>query len=53
MNYSLYRQTFIDEETGCCVDNYRVSIRRRWNYENNVAAIVTYISSGNYFYYIL
>lgn len=38
----------LDEETGCCVDNYRVSIRRRWNYENNVAAIVTYISSGTF-----
>lgn len=42
-----HNSRFEYEETGCCVDNYRVSIRRRWNYENNVAAIVTYISSGS------
>lgn len=35
-----------DEETGRCVSGFRVSIRRRWNYENNVSAIVCYVSAG-------
>lgn len=37
---------FSDEETGCSVGNYTVSSRRRWNYENNCAAIVCYVSTG-------
>lgn len=36
----------IDEETGCSVGDYRVSSRRRWNYENNCASIVCYVSTG-------
>lgn len=35
---------FLDEETGKCVDDYTISIRRRWNYENNVAAIVCHLA---------
>lgn len=38
---------FPDEETGCTVANqYLISIRRRWNYENNCAAIICYVSTG-------
>lgn len=37
-----------DEETGRCVGNFKVAIRRRWNYENNVAEIVCYLSAGKY-----
>lgn len=36
----------LDEETGCSVGDYTVSSRRRWNYENNCAAIVCYVSTG-------
>ncbi|OAD60574.1 ATP-binding domain-containing protein 4 [Eufriesea mexicana] len=35
------------EETGKCVSNFKVAIRRRWNYENNVSAIVCYMSTGS------
>lgn len=35
-----------DEETGCSVGDYTVQSRRRWNYENNCAAIVCYVSTG-------
>ncbi|XP_012275518.1 diphthine--ammonia ligase isoform X2 [Orussus abietinus] len=35
------------EETGRCVGNYKVAIRRRWNYENTVSAIVCYLSTGS------
>lgn len=35
-----------DEETGCSVGDFTVSSRRRWNYENNCAAIVCYVSTG-------
>lgn len=38
--------TCLDEETGCSVGDYTVSSRRRWNYENNCAAIVCYVSTG-------
>lgn len=38
--------TYLDEETGCSVGDYTVSSRRRWNYENNCAAIVCYVSTG-------
>ena len=37
----------VDEETGCSISDYTISIRRRWNYENNCAAIVCYVSTGN------
>ncbi|XP_073979888.1 uncharacterized protein isoform X2 [Rhodnius prolixus] len=33
------------EETGCVVGENRVSIRRRWNYENTVSAVVCYVST--------
>ncbi|XP_063978343.1 uncharacterized protein LOC135163095 [Diachasmimorpha longicaudata] len=33
------------EETGRCVGNFKVAIRRRWNYENDVSAIVCYLST--------
>lgn len=36
----------LDEETGCSIGDYTVSSRRRWNYENNCAAIVCYVSTG-------
>lgn len=35
-----------DEETGCTLENLTISIRRRWNYENNTAAIVCNVSSA-------
>ncbi|KAL7291284.1 hypothetical protein TKK_0014889 [Trichogramma kaykai] len=35
------------EETGKCVGSFKVAIRRRWNYENNVSAIVCYLSTGS------
>lgn len=28
--------------------NFRIAIRRRWNYENNVSAIVCYMSTGKF-----
>lgn len=37
---------FSDEETGCSVGDFTVSSRRRYNYENNCAAIVCYVSTG-------
>lgn len=39
-------QNLTDEETGCSVGDFTVSSRRRWNYENNCAAIVCYVSTG-------
>jgi hypothetical protein len=41
-----------DEETGFCINGFRVSIRRRWNYENNVSAVVCYVSTGKNIYNI-
>lgn len=38
---------FLDEETGKCVDSYSISIYRRWNYENNIAAIVCHVENGH------
>ncbi|XP_046665035.1 diphthine--ammonia ligase [Homalodisca vitripennis] len=35
------------EETGCVVGDCRVSLRRRWNYENSVAAVVCNVASGS------
>lgn len=35
-----------DEETGCVVGENRVSLKRRWNYDNTVSAIVCNISAG-------
>lgn len=39
--------SFDYEETGCNVNEYKVAIRRRWNYENTVAAIVCYVATGS------
>ncbi|KAF6204719.1 hypothetical protein GE061_018880 [Apolygus lucorum] len=33
------------EETGCVVGDNRVSLKRRWNYDNTVSAIVCYVST--------
>ncbi|KAH8273471.1 hypothetical protein KR018_002962 [Drosophila ironensis] len=41
-----HNDRFDYEETGCSVGEYTISIRRRWNYENNCAAIVCYVSTG-------
>ncbi|XP_050328475.1 uncharacterized protein LOC126758296 [Bactrocera neohumeralis] len=41
-----HNDRFEYEETGCSVSDYTISIRRRWNYENNCAAIVCYVSTG-------
>ncbi|CRK99013.1 CLUMA_CG012131, isoform A [Clunio marinus] len=42
-----HNNKFEYEETGCSVGNqYVISIRRRWNYENNCAAIICYVSTG-------
>ncbi|XP_054259773.1 uncharacterized protein LOC128984473 isoform X2 [Macrosteles quadrilineatus] len=35
------------EETGCVIGDCRVSLRRRWNYDNTVAAVVCNVSSGS------
>lgn len=36
---------FLDEETGKCIDDWSICIFRRWNYENNIAAIVCQIEN--------
>ncbi|XP_055380431.1 uncharacterized protein LOC129611354 [Condylostylus longicornis] len=41
-----HNDRFEYEETGCSIGEYTISIRRRWNYENNCAAIVCYVSTG-------
>lgn len=33
----------LDEETGKCIDDWSISIYRRWNYENNIAAIICHL----------
>ncbi|XP_018564791.1 diphthine--ammonia ligase [Anoplophora glabripennis] len=35
-----YNNQFEYEERGKCVDNFFISIYRRWNYDNNIAAIL-------------
>ncbi|KAE8738160.1 hypothetical protein FOCC_FOCC016358 [Frankliniella occidentalis] len=35
------------EETGCCIGVHRVSLRKRWNYENTVSVVVCYVSTGS------
>ncbi|KAK0158772.1 hypothetical protein PV328_009726 [Microctonus aethiopoides] len=42
-----HNNRFEYEETGRCVGNFKVAIRRRWNYENDVSAIVCYLSTGS------
>lgn len=46
VNLSHFFAFNLDEETGCTVGDYTISSRRRWNYENNCAAIVCYVSTG-------
>lgn len=41
-----HNDRFEYEETGCSISDYTISIRRRYNYENNCAAIVCYVSTG-------
>ncbi|KAG5681606.1 hypothetical protein PVAND_011022 [Polypedilum vanderplanki] len=42
-----HNNKFEYEETGCSINNqYVLSIRRRWNYENNCASIICYVSTG-------
>lgn len=42
-----YNNKFEYEETGCSINNqYVLSLRRRWNYENNCAAVICYVSTG-------
>uniref|UniRef100_A0A182SC28 Uncharacterized protein n=1 Tax=Anopheles maculatus TaxID=74869 RepID=A0A182SC28_9DIPT len=41
-----HNDKFDYEETGCSIGEYSISIRRRWNYENNCASIVCYVSTG-------
>lgn len=33
----------LDEETGKCLDDWSILIYRRWNYENNIAAVVCHV----------
>lgn len=33
----------LDEETGKCIEDWLVSIYRRWNYENNTGAVVCHL----------
>ncbi|XP_052870212.1 uncharacterized protein LOC128275670 isoform X2 [Anopheles cruzii] len=41
-----HNDKFDYEETGCSIGEYSISIRRRWNYENNCSSIVCYVSTG-------
>lgn len=41
-----HNDKFDYEETGCSIGDYSISIRRRWNYENNCASVVCYVSTG-------
>lgn len=41
-----HNDKFDYEETGCSIGDYTISIRRRWNYENNCASVVCYVSTG-------
>lgn len=46
--YSVEKQlnTFVlDEERGRCIESFAISIYRRWNYENNIAALVCLVES--------
>ncbi|KAK5643599.1 hypothetical protein RI129_007444 [Pyrocoelia pectoralis] len=38
-----HNSSFEYEETGKCVEDWSISIYRRWNYENNISAIVCHI----------
>lgn len=35
----------VDEETGKCIEDWSISIYRRWNYENNIASIVCHVEN--------
>lgn len=36
----------LDEETGKCVGDWSILIYRRWNYENNIAAVVCHVDNS-------
>lgn len=36
---------YLDEETGKCVGDWSILIYRRWNYENNIAAVVCHVDN--------
>ncbi|XP_058825900.1 uncharacterized protein LOC131685896 [Topomyia yanbarensis] len=40
-----HNDKFDYEETGCSIGDYTISIRRRWNHENNCSAVVCYVST--------
>ncbi|KAB0799176.1 hypothetical protein PPYR_07056 [Photinus pyralis] len=38
-----HNSSFEYEETGKCVNDWSISIYRRWNYENNISAVVCHV----------
>jgi diphthine-ammonia ligase len=40
-----HNNQFEYEETGKCIEGYSISIYRRWNYENDIAALVCYVDN--------
>lgn len=38
-----HNSQFDYEETGKCIDNWTISLYRRWNFENNTAAVVCHL----------
>lgn len=40
-----HNNQFEYEETGQCIQDWSISIFRRWNYENNIAAIVCHVDN--------
>lgn len=42
-----HNNQFEYEETGMCIEDYSVSIFRRWNYENNLSAIVCHVDRSD------
>ncbi|KAI4462634.1 hypothetical protein MML48_4g00017527 [Holotrichia oblita] len=43
-----HNNQFEYEETGKCIENWSISIYRRWNYENNIAAIVCHVDHNEH-----
>lgn len=44
-DYAISIDFLSDEETGKCLDQWSVLIYRRWNYENNIAAVVCHVDN--------
>lgn len=42
-----HNHQFEYEETGECIDNWSISTYRRWNYENDAAAIVCHVANSS------